>query len=277
VDSGVVEGDEISVHYDPLLAKVIALAETRELAIARLGAALRAFPILGLHTNIPFLLRVLGHDDFREKAVDTEWLDRLGATTIAPPATRAVPAHVRAAMEAHLRAPSSGTAEESWDPWMDPSIGADGALVGTDRMRGSGTSPTTLRIASGLYRTEANGVAELVYTAGERSHVWAFWNGQVFFEPTATQASAAPARSARRTAGQSHALTAPMPGTVLKILAKPGDRVTTGETVVILEAMKMELPIRALENGSIAAVRCREGELVQADSVLVEFDGERPT
>ncbi len=277
VDSGVAEGDEISVHYDPLLAKVIALAETRERAIARLVAALRAFPILGVRTNIPFLLRVLGHPDFLEHAVDTEWLDRQGATMIGPAGTQAAPAHVRAAMDAHLRVPSSETAEKSWDPWMDPSIGADRAPVGADRTRGSGTSPTALRIANGLYRTQTNGGAALVYTAGARPNVWAFWNGQVYFEPTATQASAAPARSARRTAGQSHLLTAPMPGTVLKILAKPGDRVATGQTVVILEAMKMELPIRALENGSIAAVRCREGELVEADSLLVEFDGERPT
>ncbi len=54
VDSGVREGDDISVHYDPLIAKVIAQAETRDLAIARLIAALRAFPVLGIITNIPF-------------------------------------------------------------------------------------------------------------------------------------------------------------------------------------------------------------------------------
>ncbi len=276
VDSGVAEGDEISVHYDPLLAKVIALAETRDLAIARLVAALRAFPILGVRTNIPFLLRVLGHTDFRERAVDTEWVDRQGATTMGPAVTRGAPAHVRAAMEAHQRTSSSEMGEVLWDPWMDPSIGAVGTAGGADRTRGSGTSPTALRIASGLYRTQASGHAELVYTAGTRPNIWAFWNGQVFSEPAAAQASVAPARSTRRTAGRSHALTAPMPGTVLKILAKPGDRVATGETVVILEAMKMELAIRALENGSIAAVRCREGELVKADAVLVEFEGETP-
>jgi len=277
VDSGVAEGDEISVHYDPLLAKVTALAETRDLAIARLVAALRAFPILGVRTNIPFLLRVLGHAHFREHAVDTEWLDREGATIVGPPETRAAPAHVRAAMEAHQRARPSASGEELWDPWMDPSIGADGTVGGPDRTRRFGTSPTALRIASGLYRTQANGHAELVYTAGAQPNIWAFWNGQVFSEPTADQTGVAPARSARRTASQSHVLVAPMPGTVLKILAKPGDHVSTGETIVILEAMKMELPIRALENGLVVAVRCREGALVQADSVLVELREERPT
>ena len=62
-----------------------------------------------------------------------------------------------------------------------------------------------------------------------------------------------------------------MPATVVKVLVKPGDRVAKGDTVVVLEAMKMELPVRALGDAVVAAVRCREGELVQADATLVEF------
>ena len=75
IDSGIAEGAEVSVHYDPLLAKVIASAETRELARLRLIAALRAFPILGIRTNIPFLLRILEHPRFRAGDVDTAFLD----------------------------------------------------------------------------------------------------------------------------------------------------------------------------------------------------------
>ena len=71
VDAGVVEGGEVSVHYDPMLAKVIASGETREIAIARLVAALRDYPILGVRTNIPFLIRVLEHPRFRAGDVDT--------------------------------------------------------------------------------------------------------------------------------------------------------------------------------------------------------------
>ena len=74
-DSGVVEGDEISVHYDPLLAKVIATAETRSQAIGRLAAALRSFDVRGIRTNIPFLLNVLEHPRFRAGSVDTDFLD----------------------------------------------------------------------------------------------------------------------------------------------------------------------------------------------------------
>jgi 3-methylcrotonyl-CoA carboxylase alpha subunit len=129
VDSGVREGDEISVHYDPLLAKVIAYAETRELAIARLLAALRAFPVLGIITNIPFLIRVLEHPSFRSGEMHTGFLDNEGAT-LAASAPEAIPDFVTAAMNASGRvgpgaafAPGAsapgeaGHSSADWDPW----------------------------------------------------------------------------------------------------------------------------------------------------------------
>jgi acetyl/propionyl-CoA carboxylase alpha subunit len=75
VDGGVVEGGEVPVHYDPLLAKLIAFAETREAAIGRAVAALRAYPILGIRTNIPFLLRLLNHPEFRAGRMHTGFID----------------------------------------------------------------------------------------------------------------------------------------------------------------------------------------------------------
>jgi len=86
VDSGVIEGGEISVHYDPMITKVIASAETRDLAIARLLSALRSFPILGVRTNIPLLLRVLEHPRFQSGTVDTGFLDHAGAPLAEAPA-----------------------------------------------------------------------------------------------------------------------------------------------------------------------------------------------
>ena len=62
-----------------------------------------------------------------------------------------------------------------------------------------------------------------------------------------------------------------MPGTVIEILVKAGDRVEKGDTLLIMEAMKMELPVRALDAGTVTALRCREGELVQGDAVLIEM------
>ena len=98
IDSGVVEGDGVSVYYDPMIAKVIATAETRDLAIARLIAALREFPILGVRTNIPFLLRILDHPRSRAAPIDTGFLDREGAA-LATVDGDEVPDHVRAAAD----------------------------------------------------------------------------------------------------------------------------------------------------------------------------------
>jgi 3-methylcrotonyl-CoA carboxylase alpha subunit len=94
---------------------------------------------------------------------------------------------------------------------------------------------------------------------------WVFLDGHTFIVSS-------PDDRPRRSRGVDHgALTAPMPATVLKIQVKTGDAVKSGDTVLLLEAMKMELPLRAPGDGIVAAVRCREGQLVQADAVLVEF------
>jgi 3-methylcrotonyl-CoA carboxylase alpha subunit len=120
IDTGIAEGAEVSVHYDPLLAKVIASAESRDLARIRLIAALRDFPILGIRTNIGFLLRILEHPRFRAGDVDTAFLDNEGAS-LAEPASLEPPAFVVAAMAAangSTDAPA-GTVEPrpGWDPW----------------------------------------------------------------------------------------------------------------------------------------------------------------
>src|SRR5262245_34799284 len=80
VDSGVAEGTDVPIHYDPLLAKVIATAATREEAVRRLVCALREFPILGVRTNTGFLLSILEHPRFRAGDIDTGWLDAEGAS-----------------------------------------------------------------------------------------------------------------------------------------------------------------------------------------------------
>jgi acetyl-CoA carboxylase biotin carboxylase subunit len=120
VDTGVTEGDEISVHYDPLLAKVIAAGETREQAIDRLAAALRDFPVLGIETNIPFILRILDHGRFRSGSVDTGFLDE--ATELRDPGPSDMPAAVRAAFDAApADEPNGGAAAHAnWDPWSRP-------------------------------------------------------------------------------------------------------------------------------------------------------------
>jgi 3-methylcrotonyl-CoA carboxylase alpha subunit len=119
IDSGVAEGGVVSVHYDPMLAKVIAAAETRTAAIARLAAALRAFPILGVTTNAPFLLRILESAPFRDARIDTRFLDRDGQQ-LARPAPAEIPPVVQAALDAAVSddgAAARGSSAPDWDPW----------------------------------------------------------------------------------------------------------------------------------------------------------------
>lgn len=121
------------------------------------------------------------------------------------------------------------------------------------------------------FRVEAvenTGRIESVWVTGPVGRRWAFWNGRVFREEAATSTTARPHGVHL---GAAQPVTAPMPATVVKVMVTPGATVSKGDTLLIVEAMKMELPLRAMADGIVAAVRCREGELVQPDAVLVEL------
>jgi len=119
VDSGVEEGGTITVNYDPLLAKLIVTAETREASLARLRAALRTFPILGIRTNIPFLLRLIELPDFVEGRLHTGFIDEhqlllSGCTQPEPPA------YVAAALATDAVGTLSMGPIPTPDPWSEP-------------------------------------------------------------------------------------------------------------------------------------------------------------
>ena len=117
VDSGVVEGDEVSVYYDPLLAKLVASGEGREAARRRMLAALRRFVVLGIKTNIPFLIRVLEHERFGEAAIDTSFLDREGHPLLESTVGPGLPAALAAAAAHDGRANPRAAAPAAPDPW----------------------------------------------------------------------------------------------------------------------------------------------------------------
>jgi biotin carboxyl carrier protein len=133
-------------------------------------------------------------------------------------------------------------------------------------------------IGRGAFRVEHDGESTIVYVAGDVTNRWIFWNGHVF-RAGATADGARTSGTPRTlrtsgtsgTSGTSEILTAPMPARVVQVLVQPGASVKKGDTIVLLEAMKMELPVRALSDGTVVAVHCRDGELVDADAPLVEL------
>ena len=120
VDAGVAEGGEVPVHYDPMLAKVIASGENRDVAIGRLVAALREYPILGVRTNIPFLITILDHPKFRAGDIDTAFLDKEGST-LHGAGTGELPGFLRDALSQiddgvrpGAQSPEPGTSDDPW-------------------------------------------------------------------------------------------------------------------------------------------------------------------
>lgn len=108
--------------------------------------------------------------------------------------------------------------------------------------------------------------ARTAWVAAAGDARWVFLDGEVFRFEVET-------KDTRRRGGAHHgSLSAPMPATVLRIHTQVGAEVKRGETLIILEAMKMELPVRAATDGVVTGVRCREGELVQPGAILVEMD-----
>ena len=119
IDSGFREGDRVPVYYDALLAKVIATGDTREVAATRLSQALAEFPILGIHTNVPFLVSVLNSDAFRAGSIETGFLVHEGRV-LTQPESAEPPAFLRGVLEQVDRiAPpeSAGADHVAWDPW----------------------------------------------------------------------------------------------------------------------------------------------------------------
>jgi acetyl-CoA carboxylase biotin carboxylase subunit len=120
IDSGVIEGGVISVHYDPLLAKLTVAAESRHAAIARALAALRRFPLLGIRTNVPFLIRLLEHRDMQSGDVHTRFIEdhalELLTPRDTPPEALAAAAALGAARESATSTGTGGRAAVS-DPW----------------------------------------------------------------------------------------------------------------------------------------------------------------
>jgi acetyl/propionyl-CoA carboxylase alpha subunit len=144
-----------------------------------------------------------------------------------------------------------------------------GSVAPAERLAPMTNRAGVTALGNGVYRVEHDGRWEVVYVVGQPPDEWAFWNGHVYHG----NLGEAHPEGVRSKSPQSavQALSAPMPASVVKVLVTPGALVKKGDALIILEAMKMELPLRATGDATVKAVHCREGELVQPETVLVEL------
>lgn len=152
-------------------------------------------------------------------------------------------------------------------------VRADGTAVVVEPASPGHEAPTTTELnlsylGHGRLRVSREGTTTLAYAVEDGDSRWVFVEGAV----VRVDIEQPGARKRRSTASGHESLSAPMPATVIRILVAPGDTVAKGAPLVILEAMKMEMPLRAPHGAVVEAVRCAEGELVQPGVALIDLD-----
>jgi acetyl/propionyl-CoA carboxylase alpha subunit len=283
IDAGVVGGDEIGIHYDPMLAKLIAHAPTRRDAIQLLAWALDRTWLPGTITNREHLARVLRHSGFGSGEIDTHFLDRHAGELVATPPTAdeilaAVTVAVIAATAARRENAALPTVPPGWRnvPFADQratyrtgdhAISVGYREIGSDRVRiAIGERVAVVRriaVAAGAVTVEDEaGVRRRHRVARDGDRTWVDVGGRTIalaLEPRFPEATAAIVAGG---------LVAPMPGKVVKIVAVVGVAIAAGDALLVLEAMKMEHVVRAADAGTLAALHVAEGDQVEADQLL---------
>ena len=295
VDSGVVQGDQISIFYDPMIAKLIVWDQDRAMALSRLRDALAQCEIVGPKSNIGFLEQLVRHPAIVDASIDTGYLDRhleefmpaaeVDAGLLLAAATATL---LMQEVEARAQAAVSNDLGSPWaiaDGWR---LGHAGRRLLAFLHRGDALN-LVAHGANGDYIIEAG---EAVNTIGGARMADGQLSLRVDSQARCFQVRADPRKvtvhdgerrleltpvSAYRpqnasVAGNDDRIVAPMPGRVVVVKAKPGDPVTEGQELLVMEAMKMELAIRSPRDGIVAELRAVAGEFVEADAVLATLE-----
>ncbi len=293
VDSGVVEGDTVTIFYDPMIAKLIVFDQDRPRALARMRAALAECDVAGPKSNIEFLEQLVRHPAVVGATIDTGYLDR-HLDEFIPTAATADPDLLIAAAVTQLLAQEHASglrAADSTDPTSPWAI-ADGWRLGHGSRRSLAFLHRGVRIevhaqgSGGSYRIEHAGSAHIIAGArlaggvlslriGDGARRFSVLDEDRFLllhdgeqrlrlEPVAMYRLEQAA-----TGGGADQLVAPMPGRVVVVKTEVGAQVEAGQELMVIEAMKMELSLKAPRAGTVAAVRAAAGDFVDADAVLV--------
>jgi 3-methylcrotonyl-CoA carboxylase alpha subunit len=284
-DAGVEAGDEVTLHYDPMLAKLIVAAPDRDTAVRRLRRALRDYSVLGVPTNLPLLRRIAGHPAFAAGETTIRFLEDHRLTE-APPEPEAPSEAVLLAVAAEL---SRRTSAEPFaaGPWRnldaarlryragerEYNVEAERCGGGKLRLRLDGREAVVevLSEQDGRIHAIMDGEAVSAGLAFDGLDVLVALGGQShkLSKPPPPDVDGAGPGGAYAPGAS---LTAPMPGTVVKVLVGEGDDVEEGQVLLVLEAMKMEQPVAAPHAGRVASLPYGEGTLVPGGAVLAEIE-----
>jgi 3-methylcrotonyl-CoA carboxylase alpha subunit len=289
IDAGYREGDTVSPHYDAMLAKVIAWAPTRDAAINRLNRGLEETDVRGVVTNIPFLSALVTHPKVRANTIDTGFIER-ELKNLTPEALPPGDLELCAAVAAVLQDEQMAARTEAHSPWRTfgwMPVGRRQRVFSFRHGQGGehkvtlqyGSGPATLSIGGREFAfasspAETGGVD--LTLDGARSHVVAVVEGHELYLRT---------RNGRfdlhwvdpfggddeEQVGEDK-IVAPLPGTVVALLAEVGATLEKGAPILTLEVMKMEQTLRAPFAGILKAIKCKVGDIVQEGVELAEIE-----
>jgi len=289
VDTGVYEGSEISMFYDPMIAKLITYGATRPQATKRMADALDAFAIRGVNHNIGFLAAIIRKQRFADGRLSTDFIpaefpDGFHGTELPPEeidllVTVGAVAHTRAA----ARDRSDHKAQPEWTVLVGPApriarpvevlADADGSIVvsldGKARKVWTSWQPGQVLFEGQIDDTQVTvqldrkGVAWLVHRAG------AVIEMRVVTRATGELAALMPVKIPP---DMSKYLLSPMPGLLVSVAVKEGQAVKSGEELAVVEAMKMENVLRAERDGTVAKIAAEAGQSLSVDQVILEFE-----
>ncbi len=282
VEAGIRSGDTVTVHYDPMIAKIIAYGNHRDGAIRRLDRALAQLQLIGIRNNIAFLRRVLMHPEHLAGKITTQFIDQhpeLLEESPAPPAAALIaaalaktPAQTYWRNNPNHAIRQTFTAGDTTHTVALTPLGAEVFRVSIDGDENSHEVTVTAR------QTDAHHAVDLTLTLdGHRQKLTAipgagddWW----VHTPEGTYRlhwqTPLPLPGMRKEAAGS--LRAPMPGQIVNVLVEVGQTVEQGAVLLTLEAMKMEHRIQAPYAGTIAAIHYQVGQTVQQDEVLLELE-----
>ena len=288
IDTGITENSEVTVFYDPMIAKLIVWDKDRSRALHRLDKALQNYLIDGVQTNSEFLLSIINHPDFQQERLSTHFIDDHQQELVKPPQKAQNIHFIQAAIFRYLKTQQQADSESPWSALVGWQLNAsrmqryqfdqEDELITVDLQIATHDSQQQFVATCGAtqYTAHATLAGDRLRLSGERTTVITVYeqgNRLALFEQgrriEVAHHSVLTQLSGAHDEGQ---LTAPMHGRIVEVMVAAGAKVAPDTPLIIIEAMKMEHTIRAREAGSVKEVFYKAGDLVQEGAELIDFE-----